>query len=164
MSDTPSYVLEREFNAPRELVWRAWTEGDLLARWYGPNVETVIHALDIQPGGRLRIEMRWKGGGHFERMDVLEADPPAKLVWLQSMVDADWNIATNPQMPDWPRVLHTAITFKDLGDRTAMKLVWTPHDASEAERAFFAKATGGADKGWKAGMDLLEELLAELQG
>ena len=47
MSDLPTYVLEREFAAPRELVWRAWTDAELLARRYGPGAETIVHRLDL---------------------------------------------------------------------------------------------------------------------
>ena len=47
MSDLPEYVLDRTFAAPRELVWRAWTEPELLNRWYGPGAETVIHEFDL---------------------------------------------------------------------------------------------------------------------
>ena len=42
MSKLPEYKLDRIFNAPRDLVWRAWTDPELLQRWYGPNVETII--------------------------------------------------------------------------------------------------------------------------
>ena len=45
------YVVEREFDASREMVWRAWTDPELLARWYGPGVETIIHEFDLKPGG-----------------------------------------------------------------------------------------------------------------
>ena len=48
MSDLPEYVLERVFDAPRELVWRTWTEPALLSRWYGPGVETIVHKLDSE--------------------------------------------------------------------------------------------------------------------
>ena len=43
MSEVPEYVLIRKFDAPRDLVWRAWTDPALLHRWYGPNIETIIH-------------------------------------------------------------------------------------------------------------------------
>ena len=61
MSDLPSYVLERTFDAPRELVWRTWTDPQLASRWYGPNVETIVHRLDLKPGGLWLVEMR-RGG------------------------------------------------------------------------------------------------------
>ena len=51
MSGLPAYVLERVFDAPRELVWKAWSDPKLLPRWYGPNAATIVHGLDLKPGG-----------------------------------------------------------------------------------------------------------------
>lgn len=164
MSELPTYILERLFDAPRELVWRTWTEPELLARWYGPNVETIIHRLEVKVGGLWLNEMKMGSNSHFQKMEYTEVRPPERLVGLQSMSDADWNVTSNPRMPDWPRVLQTTVTFEDLGNQTKMRLTWVPHDASDAELACFAKAIEGMDKGWNAGMKLLEELLAELQG
>jgi uncharacterized protein YndB with AHSA1/START domain len=163
MSDVPTYVLERVFDAPRELVWKTWTDPELLARWYGPNVETIVHRLDVEPGGLWLNEMRWGDKANFERVEYTEVDPPKRLVWLHSVADADWNVVSNPMMPDWPRVLLTTVTFEEEDGRTRMRLIWVPHEASEAEIACFAAAMEGLDKGWGSGMTLLEELLAELQ-
>lgn len=163
MSALPTYVLEREFDAPRELVWRTWTEPELLARWYGPNVETVVHRLDVTPGGLWLNEMKWGDNSHYQRVEYTEVTPPERLVWLHSNTDADWNVVANPMMPDWPLVLLTTVTFDDAAGRTRLCLTWVPHEASEAEIAGFAAAIEGLDKGWGAGMALLEELLAELQ-
>ena len=164
MSALPTYVLERVFDAPRELVWRTWTDPDLLPRWYGPNVETIIHRHDLKPDGLALVEMRWDGGSHFERFQFTEIKPPERLVWLHSNTNGDWNVAPPPMMADWPRVLLTTVTFEADGARTRLRLTWVPHEASEAEKASFAAALTNLDKGWGAGMALLEELLAELQG
>ncbi|WP_422005732.1 SRPBCC family protein [Pyruvatibacter mobilis] len=163
-ADTPAYVLERTFDAPRAMVWRTWTEPALLARWYGPNVETVIHALDVRPGGAWLNEMRMANGSGYQRADYLEVTPPEKLVMLMATTDKDWVITPNPMMPDWPRVLLTTVTFEETGGTTHMRLTWTPHDATEAERACFAQALAGLDSGWGGGMELLAKLLDELQG
>ncbi|MEM8587216.1 MAG: SRPBCC domain-containing protein [Pseudomonadota bacterium] len=164
MTEVPTYVLERVFDAPRALVWRTFTEPELLSRWYGPNVETIVHRLDVKPGGLWLNEMKWGGNSNYERVEYTEVEPPARLVWLHSVADADWNIATNPMMADWPRVLLTTVTLEeDDSGRTTMRLTWVPHEASAAELACFASALEGLDKGWGAGMALLEELLAELQ-
>jgi uncharacterized protein YndB with AHSA1/START domain len=163
MNKPPTYVLERTFDAPRELVWRGWTDPTLLARWYGPNVETIIHRLDLRPGGLWLLEMRRGGGSSFQRAEYIEVVPPKRLVWLHSNTDADWHIASNPRMPDWPRVLMTTVTFDEDGARTQMRLTWTPHEASDAELACFAAAIDGLGKGWNAGMELLAKVLAELQ-
>ncbi|WP_419908445.1 SRPBCC family protein [Hoeflea sp.] len=164
MSEVPTYVLEREFDAPREVVWRTWTEPELLARWYGPNVETIVHQLDVRPGGLWLNEMQWGGNSNYERVEYTEVTPPERLVWLHSVTDAEWNVVANPMMPDWPRVLLTTVTFEADGARTRMRLTWVPHEASDAEIACFAAAMEGIGKGWGAGMELLEEIIAELQG
>ncbi|MEM8574697.1 MAG: SRPBCC domain-containing protein [Pseudomonadota bacterium] len=163
MNDVPTYLLERVFDAPRDLVWRTWTEPDLLARWYGPNVETVIHRLEATPGGLWLVEMKWGGNSKYERVEYTEVDPPKRLEWLQSAADSDFNPASNPMMPDWPRVLHTVVTFEEIGNKTKLRLVWTPFEATDAELACFAGAIANLDKGWGAGMAILEQLLADLQ-
>lgn len=66
-------------------------------------------------------------------------------------------------MKDWPRVLHTVVTFEDQGEQTKLRLTWTPYEASDAELACFAGAVANLDKGWCSSMTVLEELLAELQ-
>ncbi len=163
MSELPTYVLEREFDAPADLVWKTWTDAELLPRWYGPRVETIIHQLDVKPGGLWLNEMKWDGNSNYQRVEYTEVSPPNRLVWLHSMSDAEWNVVANPMMPDWPLVLLTTVTFEETGGRTKMRLTWVPHEASEAELACFAAAIGGMDKGWGAGMELLTALLAELQ-
>ncbi len=163
MADLPTYVLEREFDAPRELVWKTWTDPDLLVRWYGPRVETIVHRLDLTPGGLWLGEMRWDGKSNYQRVEYTEVAPPERLVWLHSVSDGEWNVIANPMMPDWPRVLLTTVTFEEDGGKTRLRLTWVPHEASEAEIACFTAALAGMEKGWGAGMDLLAELLADLQ-
>lgn len=163
MSDLPTFVLDRTFDAPRAMVWKTWTETKLLARWYGPRVETVIHQLDVKPGGLWLNEMKMGGGSSYQRTEYTEVSPPERLVMLQANTDADWNITANPMMADWPRLLLTTVTFEEDGDQTNMRLTWVPHEASDAEIACFAGAIEGMGKGWGAGMELLADLLAELQ-
>jgi uncharacterized protein YndB with AHSA1/START domain len=163
MSDLPTYVLERVFDAPRELVWKTWTDRNLLSRWYGPRAETIVHRLELKPGGLWLVEMRWGGNSHYQRVEYTEVSPPERLVWLHSSSDADWNVIPSPMMAGWPRVLLTTVTFEEDGGRTRLRLTWVPHEASEAEIACFAAAIDRMGKGWDAGMELLAKLLAELQ-
>ncbi|KAE9632837.1 MULTISPECIES: SRPBCC family protein [Parasedimentitalea] len=163
MSELPTYVLEREFDAPREMVWRTWTEPELLARWYGPGAETIIHELNVTPGGLWLNEMKWGGKSNYERVEYTKVDPPALLVWLHSTANSEWEASANSMMPDWPLVLLTTVTFTEKDGKTQLRLTWQPHEASAAELACFAAAIGGMDKGWASGMEILAELLVELQ-
>ncbi len=163
MTELPSYVLDRVFEARREMVWRAWTDPELLSRWYGPNVETIIHGFDLKPGGHWLNEMRWGDNAHFSKATFQTVEPPARLVWHHATTDAEWNVTANPMMPDWPRVILTDVVFEDLGAKTKVRLTWVPHEASEAEIACFAGAMERMGQGWESGYQILDKILAELQ-
>ena len=163
MRELPTYVLEREFHASRELVWKSWTDPDLLQRWYGPGAETIIPRLDPRPGGLWLLEMRWGENSSYQRVEFTEVSPPERLVWLHSVADANWNVIENPMASDWPRVLLTTVILKGNDRRTRLRLTWTPHEANEIEIAGFAAALANMDQGWGVGMELLAKLLAELQ-
>lgn len=163
MSDLPEYVLDRIFDAPKEMVWKAWTNPEFLARWYGPGVETIIHEFDLQPGGMWLNEMKWGENSNCSKAVFKEVIPNEKLVWDQSSTDAEWNIVSIPTMPDWPRTLLTTVTFEETGSQTNVRLTMVPVDATDAETACFANAMAGMDNGWGKGYAIMDELFAELQ-
>ena len=163
MSELPEYKLVRLFEAPRDLVWRTWTEPELLARWYGPGIETVIHRFDLKPGGEWRNEMKWGEKSDLSKMSFLDVVPPEKLVWHHSSTDADWNVISNPMMADWPRVLLTTVTFEDKGNQTEVCLTQVPVDATAAEIACFAEKMAAMDNGWGGGYQMIDDMLADMQ-
>lgn len=163
MNERPELILDRVFDAPRELVWRAWTDPDILHRWYGPNIETIIHKFDLKPGGSWLNEMKMGGNSDFSKMVFQEVTQPERLVWHHSSSDSDWNVIANPMMADWPRVLLTTVTFEDMGDKTNVRFSQVPIEATDAEIACFAEAMAGMGGGWGSGFAIMDGLLAELQ-
>jgi uncharacterized protein YndB with AHSA1/START domain len=163
MNDLPEFILDREFDAPRDLVWKAWADPELLAQWYGPNIETVIHKFDLKPNGVWLNEMKMKNGSNFQKAVFQEVAEPEKLVWHHYSVDADWNVYANPMMPDWPRILLTTVTLEDMGEKTNVRLSQIPLDATDAEIACFAKMKDGMSGGWGSGYTIIDELLTKLQ-
>lgn len=161
---SPIFEMHRRFDAAPALVWRTWTEADLVARWYGPGVDTVIHTFEPKVGGLWLNEMRMGERSMYQRVEYTEVTPPSKLVMLMSNTDQNWDVIQNPMMPDWPRTLLTTVVFVPEGDGTKLTLTWEPHEANAAENAAFAAAIHQLDKGWGAGMDIIAEILAELQG
>lgn len=162
MSDVPQYVVDREFKAPRDTVWKAWTDPKLMSRWYGPGIDTIIHAFDLRPGGVWLNEMKWGSNSDRSKMTFLEVVPGERMVWQHSSTDADWNVIANPMMPNWPRVILTTVTFDDAGPNTSVRLTMVPVDATEAEVACFAGATTGLGKGWGSGFKVLDKMFAEM--
>jgi len=163
MSEIPDFVLDRVFDAPREMVWRTWTDPELLSRWYGPRVETIIHKFDLKPGGTWLNEMKMGDKSDLSKIVFQEVVPEKKLVWHHSAADVDWNVISHPMMADWPRVLLTTVTFEDEGSKTKVRLIWAPFEATDAEIACFAGAVSNMGKGWESGFAIIDELLTELQ-
>ncbi len=162
MSDLPVLSLERVFDAPRELVWRAWTDPELLARWYGPGVETVIHGFDLATEGAWKNEMRIGDNSDYQMMVFKEVTPPERLVWHHFSTDADWNVISNPMMPDWPRVLLTTVELQAQDGKTNLRFSQVPHESSQAEIACFESMIDGMSGGWGKGFEVMDEILAEL--
>lgn len=163
MTDLPEFILDREFDAPRALVWRAWTDPKYLQNWYGPGIETVIHKFELKPEGVWLNEMKMKNGSNFQKIIFKEVTIPEKLIWHHCSVDSDWNIAANLMMPDWPRKLLTTVTFDQNGDKTNVRLSQIPLDATEAEIACFSKMKDQMSGGWGGGYSIIDKVLAELK-
>jgi uncharacterized protein YndB with AHSA1/START domain len=86
MSDNEAagYTLTRTYDAPRALVWRAISEGELFARWFGAEAEVEVHEWDLRPGGTWRATMRWGGGEMPWTGRFVEVREPERLVVLVS--------------------------------------------------------------------------------
>ncbi len=162
MSDLPEFETIRIFNAPRALVWKAWTDPVLLARWYGPGVETIIHEYDLRPGGVWLNEMKWGDKSDRSRMDFQSVDPESHIVWHHSSTNMEWEVAPSQMMPDWPRTLLTTLTFEQAGTDTKVTLHQVPLEATAAEIACFAAMKDGMSGGWGKGFAMIDEILTEL--
>src|SRR5262249_44544159 len=77
-------VVTRLFDAPRELVVRAWTEHERLVQWWGPDgFTTTIHEIDVRPGGVWRFIMHGPDGVDYgNKIVYLEVSAPERLVYL----------------------------------------------------------------------------------
>lgn len=164
MNDLPELIIDREFDAPRELVWRAWTEPELLGRWYGPNIETVVHEFNLEPGGVWLHEMKMSKGSSFQKAIFQEVTPPEKLVWHHySFVNAQGDIVENPMMQDWPAILLTTVTFQEVGEKTNVRLSQLPFESADNQIAGFAKMKDKMSGGWGKGYEIIDTLLTELK-
>jgi uncharacterized protein YndB with AHSA1/START domain len=96
------FVIARVFDAPRDRVWKAWTEVEQMKQWWGPKGFTVVHcALDLQPGGKGHYCLRAPDGsdlwGRFVYREIVK---PERLVWINSFSDKDGGLSTHPMSPD----------------------------------------------------------------
>jgi uncharacterized protein YndB with AHSA1/START domain len=137
---------ERVFAAPRELVWRAFTEPELVAQWFGRGNRVVIEQDDVAPGGRWRYVEYAPDGVHGFEGRYREVIPPQRIV---RTFDYDG-------MPG--RVSIETIEFEDLGSGLT-KVVSVSLFLTTAERDAF----DGMDEGVRDSYAALDRLLERLQ-
>ena len=152
-SDTAAHgvLITRVFDAPRALVWRAWTDPQQVMRWYGPKLFTSpACTIDLRVGGRHLFCMRTPDGRDMWYAGVYrEIVPPERIVYTDSLADADGNIvpASHYGMSgDWPETLVT-LTFEEHNGKTTLTL---RHEGMPA-----GEMSAGAAAGWNESLDKL---------
>jgi uncharacterized protein YndB with AHSA1/START domain len=139
-------VIERELDAPREFVWKVWTDPDQVTRWWGPEHFTTPREkieFDLRPGGVCRLTMvggdgeEYPSDGHF---GIVE--PPQRLSFGEQSTD-------HPMIESG----ETTVEFIDLGASRTKVIVTSRMVCAEA-------LLGMARAGWGSQLDKLETLLA----
>ena len=150
-------LISRVFDAPREMVFRAWTHPDHLRRWYAPDGCTVEFArIDVRPGGTFHSCIRSPDGRPCWCVgEYREVIPPERLVLTLAVADEQGNRVEPAAVgmdPQWPRESVVTVTLDDAGEgKTRLTLHQTVSEA-------VAKRTG-AHPSW---LQMLERLAAEL--
>jgi uncharacterized protein YndB with AHSA1/START domain len=137
--------MEREFNAPRDLVWRAYVEPDLVKKWWGRGNEVVIERYEPERGGHWRFVERGPDGSHGFEGRFREVTRPTRMV--QSF---EWD-----GMP-----AHVAINFAEFhelpGGRTKVVTTSLFHTSEERD----GMLQSGMEEGLEQSYQALERLLA----
>jgi uncharacterized protein YndB with AHSA1/START domain len=152
MSPDRELVLTRLINAPREKVYRAWTDPELLKQWFAPKPYTTpVVEIDLRPGGSVYFVMRGPDGKDLPNRGVyLEIVPNEKLVSTDAYVKA-WEPSEKPFMT-------LILTFEDEGGKTrytARVRHWTVADRETHEKM-------GFHEGWGLCTDQLEAIVAKI--
>jgi uncharacterized protein YndB with AHSA1/START domain len=126
-SATRELVIERVFDAPRELVWKAFTQPEHVMRWFGPKGFTSpVSQIDLRVGGKYLNCMRSPDGQDYWSTGVYrEIVPPERLVYTDSFADADGNPVSASYYglgDDWGYELLVTLTLADLGGKTKLTL------------------------------------------
>jgi len=132
MTETPEWVrIERTFDAPIAEVWAMWADADKFASWYGPNGMTVpVAEMDVTVGGTRKICMEMVTPDRTMQMWFIgvykEINAPNRLVYTESMCDADGTIISPEQMgmpPGAPDITEVIVELREDGGKTQMTMV-----------------------------------------
>lgn len=153
-------TITRILDAPREIVWNAWTDPKIVTKWWGPRgVTTPTCKVDARKGGKINIVMlagkelgpmegqEWPMMGVFE-----EVTPQSRLVFTAGALQDKKGTQTLLET-------RTTITFDDLKGKTKLTVHILLIKSSDTPEANFA--VQGMEQGWIQSVDKLEELLSE---
>jgi uncharacterized protein YndB with AHSA1/START domain len=134
-SDPRALIGTRVIDAPRELVFSAWTDPKHLAQWWGPDGFSITtRSFDFRPGGVWRFVMHGPDGRDYEnRITFDELVPPERILYHHGGGD-----------DVEPMQFRTTVTFEDLGDQTRLTLHGVFPSAEERDRVI---KEYGANKG-----------------
>lgn len=153
-------VIRRVFDAPRELVFKAWTEPERMKRWWGPKgFTTPVCEIDLRPGGVCFSCMRSPEGKDYWSKGVYrEIVEPERIVCTDSFADEEGS-TVSPQAygmsPDWPEEALITVTFEEDAGKTGFTLRHGPIQPG-TERDM-------CRQGWNETLDKLEDYLAKAQ-
>jgi uncharacterized protein YndB with AHSA1/START domain len=138
--------LSRRFDAPRERVFDAWTNPEVLRRWWAaqPNMDTPIAEVDARPGGRYKLAMRDTDTGETHTLvgEYREVQPPERLVYT-------WNWESNVDAMRGSEDTIVEVDFRDVGDATEVVVTHSGFGSAEI-RDLHAH-------GWNGCLDNLEK-------
>jgi uncharacterized protein YndB with AHSA1/START domain len=159
-------VITRVFNAPRELVFKAWTEPERLQKWWGPKGLTLeVSKLDLRPSGIFLGSQR-SPEGHvmWGKFVYQEIKAPEKLVFIQSFSDEEGNTARAPFSPAWPLEIINKLTFTENEGTTILTLRGGPINATDEELKAFEGMRPMIQQGFGGTFDQLDDYLAKSLG
>ena len=156
------FAIKRVFDAPRDLVWRAWTDEVHLLEWWSPKgFKTLSAKVDLKPGGLFHYELESPTGHRFwGRFLYREIVPNERLVYVLSFSDEKGGIGRHFLNPKWPAELLTTVTFTDKDGKTEVSLKSHPINATAEEIRIFEEGAPSMNAGFGGTFDQLDTYLA----
>ena len=158
------FVISRAFDAPRERLWKAWTERDRLMQWFGPKgFKMPVAKMDFRPGGIFHYCLRSPDGhemwGKFVYREIVA---PERIVLVNSFSDEAGGLTRHPMSATWPLEMLSTFTLAEQQGRTSVTVRWVPINPTEQERKTFDAAHEGMKQGWTETFDQLVAYLGKV--
>jgi uncharacterized protein YndB with AHSA1/START domain len=160
----PEFVITRLIDAPRALVWQAFTEAAHLQHWWGPKgFKMVSCKLDLRPGGVFHYGMQAPDGSEMWGKWVFrEIVAPERLAFVISFSDKAGGQIRHPYTPGWPLEMLGTTVFAEQDGKTLLTTRTIAFNATEAERRIFAAGFASMEQGFTGTFDQLDAYLARL--
>lgn len=157
-------ILTRDFDAPMQIVYEAWTQENHLCKWQAPNAEIVCvyKSVDIRVGGSTLHKMVMpKGNEMWLLTKYQELSPYNTIVFTQYQSNENGEILP-PPMPNWPKEIRATIKLSEANSVTNMQFIWQPINPTKEEAEAWEASRSQHGKGWGGSFELLAGYLAKL--
>jgi uncharacterized protein YndB with AHSA1/START domain len=158
------FIITRIFNAPRVMVWKAWTDPVLFATWWGPNAFTTeVQHMDVRQGGAYRLVMHAPDGVDYPMEGIFrEVLSPERLVMTLDCSDhpAEWHDRVNPlrnkdEKPVF--ILEATVSFREFDGNTQVSV----HIPFNSPELYQAMQQTGMEEAWAQSLARMAEGLGE---
>jgi len=159
------FIISRAFDAPRELIWKAWSERARLMEWFGPRGFKMPAAkMDFRPGGSFHYCVESPDGhemwGKFVYREIV---PQERIVLVNSFSDEDGGLTRHPMSASWPLETLSSFTLTEENGRSTASIRWLPFNATAEEIKTFDAARESMKQGWSGTFDQLAAYLVKAQ-
>ena len=156
------FTLSRVLDAPRELVWKAFTEPARLKEWWGPKGAVILQSkMDFRVGGIYHYGMRYNNQDMWGKFVYREIVKTERIVFVNSFSDEKGGLTRHPMSPSWPIEMLSTFTFTEQNGKTTFTIKWTPLNPTEEERKTFENGMDSMKQGWTGTLDQFTEYLAK---
>ncbi|MBI5727934.1 MAG: SRPBCC domain-containing protein [Ignavibacteriales bacterium] len=164
LTEKKEFVISRILNAPRELVWKAFTSPEHMAQWWSPkSFKRLSNKLELKPGGIYHYHLQSETGLEiWGKFTYLEIFPPEKIVFVLSFSDKDQNNTRHPLNATWPIETLNIVTLSETDGKTTFTLHASPVNANDEECRTFEEGYSSMQQGFTGTFDQLAEYLAHL--
>lgn len=162
MTDKDGIVIEKVFDAPRALVWKAWTDPETVKKWWGPEgFSAPSIKIDLRVGGKYTYAMQGPKGSEWDRVMYSsgvfkEIIPNEKIVSTDYFSDKDGNMikpSDEGQDKNFPTEMTVTITFENIEDGKTKLTIFYPKAENEAQ--YEAMLKSGMKEGWASSLNKL---------
>jgi len=157
------FVITRTFDAPRDVVFEAWTGLEGVKNWMGPKGVSLIKATnDLRPGGMLHYLLRTQDGKEmWGKWTYSEIKKPERVIAVVAFTDEGGEkILPHPMAPDWPAESLSLCEFAEKNGKTTVTVTWQPLNPTPAQQRAFDAGHEGMTMGWTGSLDKLDAYLA----
>lgn len=151
------FIVTRTFDAPRELVYKAWTDPEMIKKWWGPkNFTSPTAKIDLREGGKYLLAMRDPSGKDFWNGGEFRVVTPDRLVWVDTFTDSQGNpvpASTYGLSVNYPMETIITITFVETAGKTNLTISHPMADGVNYD---------DETTGWNESLDKLSDLLMSM--